>query len=1234
MGVVYRAFDESTGRTFALKQLRSAAGRAGAALFRREYHTLVLLKHPRIIDVHDYGVDPDGPYYTMELLDGDDLRAVAPLDYRSACRHLRDVASSLALLAAHRLVHRDLTASNVRVTGERRAKLIDFGALSPFGVNDTIVGTPPYVPPEAVRGLSLDQRSDLFALGALAYFLLTRSHAYPAHHLSDLEATWRRRPERPSVRVDRLIEEGKELSPIPKVLDDLVLSLLHLDPAARPQSAAEVIERLEAAAGLEPEGGTLAAESFLLSAALVGRDAELSEARALVAKAVAGSGGVISVRHAPGAGGSRLLTEIGLEARLAGATVLHADGELSRGPYGVVRALGERLVAALPVEAKAATPTELDSSGWIRTHRSERPSRPTQDPMRAPLETRVRVQAALERWFLDVARARPLAILVDDAQEMDEASATFLSLLADHARENALIVVSAVRKGDPVHSAGPIERLERCGSVLDLAPLSESDTRAFVESLFGSVPNVDRLAYWLRDRSEGNPLELTELSHYLVGRHIARYVDGTWILPRELPSDLPARPEEAQERRLGEIGDKALTLASSLSMYRGHLSLDLCLVLAEAQGVDAFAALDELTTAGVLTGYGGGYRFAQKATRERLSARLDMEAQRRVHVMLAEYLLADPDPDLATTLDAGFHLLSGGDERRGAALLRQVGLELVETDELPEAIPALEAAVAVYRKLDRPRNELCGLVHPLAFAGFYAERRLADQYGDEALDLLAQETGLALTVRVRRYVGKYVALVVGLVYALVLHLFNGRGGVRGLSQLISVMGGLIGSLTGAAVVCLDAETAARRAARFEPFEPLGIRHAGAFSYVLAKTLVGVTQDRAWETISALRGLLARMDTRWGIIGFPERMRPLSRGGLLYALGALESFMDEPIALERADELEAVGLRLYDMVACQIRANYHAVHGDAERAREYERRVEVHATRNGSTWQAEVWAPSSRLIAYRRTYDVIGLKRSADELDRLARDIPSLDRYARIARALMRSLRGDNEGAIPGLEAVRAETRPHGFIGWTIVSAGLADLYNKTGQHERAEALCKEVLAGLTEEDRRVVALTLDIELELARSEAGSGRTAPAAERLDALIRKHESNRAPVTLGAIHRARAEVAALAGDEDSARYHRALMDHWFRSTKHPSLIAECERVRSLFEAPSVRPVDDGKEEPATVLERAASLREETSEPANTEVDAVDRPRQEASATSGNPTERDNVVGPRRAGSARTPE
>src|ERR1700742_4889463 len=137
MGTVHRAQDEATGKIVAFKQLISSMcgsrRRSAEALFEREYRTLVRLKHPRIIDVYDYGVVDAGPYYTMELLDGGDLHKRGVMPFREACSALRDVASSLALIHAQRLVHRDVSPRNVRLGREGRAKLIDFGALASFG---------------------------------------------------------------------------------------------------------------------------------------------------------------------------------------------------------------------------------------------------------------------------------------------------------------------------------------------------------------------------------------------------------------------------------------------------------------------------------------------------------------------------------------------------------------------------------------------------------------------------------------------------------------------------------------------------------------------------------------------------------------------------------------------------------------------------------------------------------------------------------------------------------------------------------------------------------------------------------------------------------------------------------------------------------------------------------------------------------------------------------------------
>ena len=192
MAEVWLAHDVSSGRSCALKRLRpdklDSKREMRTVLFEAEYHALAQLRHPHIVRVEDYGIDAEQVYYTMELLGGGDLQHRGVTGWRELCSILCDVASALALVHSRRFVHRDVTPRNVRFGDDGKARLIDFGALAPMGVCREIVGTPPFVPPEALNGQPLDARADLFALGALAYWTLSGRHAYPARSISDRAA--------------------------------------------------------------------------------------------------------------------------------------------------------------------------------------------------------------------------------------------------------------------------------------------------------------------------------------------------------------------------------------------------------------------------------------------------------------------------------------------------------------------------------------------------------------------------------------------------------------------------------------------------------------------------------------------------------------------------------------------------------------------------------------------------------------------------------------------------------------------------------------------------------------------------------------------------------------------------------------------------------------------------------------------------------------------------------------
>jgi serine/threonine-protein kinase len=201
MARVYHVVDERSGRELALKQLCLTTEHKPelAPMFEREFHTLAQLRHPSVIEVYDYGIAQDGPYYTMQLLDGGDLRGQSPLPWRQACELLFDVCSSLALLHSRRLVHRDVTPRNVRCTRSGSAKLIDFGAMVPMGRAAQVVGTPGFIAPEVLQRGAIDGRTDLYSLGATFYFVLTGKVPFSARRLSDMITAWRAPPPAPSL---------------------------------------------------------------------------------------------------------------------------------------------------------------------------------------------------------------------------------------------------------------------------------------------------------------------------------------------------------------------------------------------------------------------------------------------------------------------------------------------------------------------------------------------------------------------------------------------------------------------------------------------------------------------------------------------------------------------------------------------------------------------------------------------------------------------------------------------------------------------------------------------------------------------------------------------------------------------------------------------------------------------------------------------------------------------------
>jgi serine/threonine-protein kinase len=276
MGEVWQASHRMLARPAAIKLIRpeSLGGDPGSAVarFEREAQAIASLQSPNTVALYDYGSTEEGTlFYVMELLDGVDLeqlvRQHGPLPAERVTHVVRQACASLAEAHARGIAHRDIKPANIYLC--RRAlehdvvKVLDFGLVSRLASGasaaaavvthpELITGTPTYLAPEIAMTGVVDERADLYALGCVGFWLLTgrlvfEAATVPAVLFAHAQAT----PPPPS---------SLAAFSVPEEMDRLVLDCLQKDPAARPQSAHVIAERLAAIPFAQPWSPEAAAQ--------------------------------------------------------------------------------------------------------------------------------------------------------------------------------------------------------------------------------------------------------------------------------------------------------------------------------------------------------------------------------------------------------------------------------------------------------------------------------------------------------------------------------------------------------------------------------------------------------------------------------------------------------------------------------------------------------------------------------------------------------------------------------------------------------------------------------------------------------------------------------------------------------------------------------------------------------------------------------------------------------------
>jgi tetratricopeptide (TPR) repeat protein/predicted Ser/Thr protein kinase len=247
MGEVYLAHDRELERDVALKLIRTdlATNQAIIDRFRREIQVATRITHKNVLRVYDLGEAAGLKFLTMQYVEGEDLSSVLRREGRLPLERVLDLFRQTCegLAAAHEqgVIHRDLKPQNIMVDRQGRVLIADFGLAKSYDQASLteagkIIGTPHYMSPEQVKGVALDQRSDIYSLGVILYELLTGAMPFTGNSAYEVMIQ----------RIQRTPRPATDHNPkIPLYLQRILQRCLQPDPDLRYESTSEILHDLD-----------------------------------------------------------------------------------------------------------------------------------------------------------------------------------------------------------------------------------------------------------------------------------------------------------------------------------------------------------------------------------------------------------------------------------------------------------------------------------------------------------------------------------------------------------------------------------------------------------------------------------------------------------------------------------------------------------------------------------------------------------------------------------------------------------------------------------------------------------------------------------------------------------------------------------------------------------------------------------------------------------------------------
>jgi class 3 adenylate cyclase len=717
---VHLAYDKSLAREVALALIKTEGlDDSRLVRVRREAQAMASLgDHPNIVTVHDIGEEGQQLYIVSQYMQGGDLES--RLQAAGETRRLPetdavDIAMQLcrALRHAHErgVVHRDVKPGNIWLSDDGTAKLGDFGlAVSVDRTRLTqegmMVGTVAYMAPEQALGRPPGATSDLYALGATLYEMVTGRPPFLGDDAVSIISQHIHTPP---------VAPSWHNPAVPARLEELILQLLEKDPERRPRDAAGVLERLGHALSASAEGERPAEVEHLnpldrlASGVFVGRDEALERLRAGVDQALSGHGSVLLLVGEPGIGKTRTSEELVTYARMRGAQALwghcyEGDGAPAYWPWmQIIRSYVHDCEPKTLLSEMGSGAADI--AAIVSEVRERLPGLPEPAQLE-PEEARFRLFDSITSFLKNASKQTPIVLVLDDLHWSDRPSLRLLEFLAQDVAGSRILVIGTYRDVE-VGRQHPLEqtlaelaRTQKSDRVL-LRGLTDADVSRFLELSCGSTPPPALVEAVYRE-TEGNPFFVHEVVRLLQS-------DGRLDDPHKVASwsvEIPQGVRQVVGRRLDGLSEACNELLTVAAIIGREFELRVLAQAAERSEDEALELLEEAEDArivGEVDGAPGSYRFSHALIRETLYDEVRTTRRVRMHRRIADVLeqrhAGRLEPHMAELAYHYCEAALGGDVDKAvgyaerAAELAQQALAFDEAaNHFERALAALEAA--------------------------------------------------------------------------------------------------------------------------------------------------------------------------------------------------------------------------------------------------------------------------------------------------------------------------------------------------------------------------------------------------------------------------------------------------------------------------------------------------------------------------------------------------------------